>query len=161
MKNWIRATFLAVTGVLLALVAIPSLSYLVRVAVGNSVGDDVVATTHDVLALAAVIALIVVSMVRVIAVVGRTDRWTPLSKSIVAWDGMIATVFLWAVLDERVAWFRGPWELPVALVIMALLGTWGIEAIMHAAPPPLEIGLSGKGPGDAADEEVTHGNGVS
>jgi len=157
MKNWIHATLLAVMAVTIALMALPLLAWFLRVAVRNAVGDEAIVRIHDVTALVAVIALILVSMVRVVTVIGRTERWTLLSKSIVAWDGMIATVFLWTVLDNWIAWFRGPWELPVALVTLAGIGIWGITAIMRAKPPPLESGLSDGRGEDAAAEAVTHG----
>ncbi len=157
MNHWIRATLLAVTAVLFALVAIPSVAWVVRVSVRNVVGEEAIPATHDTLANVAIVALILVSLVRVIAVTGRTERWSPLSRSIVAWDGMIATFFAWRMISDWIPWFRGPWERPVALVALAGISAWGITTIMRAAPPPLESGRSGIEDKDAAaDEEVTH-----
>jgi len=172
MNHWIRATGLAVMAVLAALAAIPLLAWVLRVTVRNTVGNEAIVTTHDTLATVSIFALILVSLVRVIAVVGRTNRWSPLSRSIVAWDGMIATFFAWRLASEWVPWFRGPWERPVTLVALVVISVWGIMVIMRAAPPPLDgvrtgvrskmrgpqrlpNGTTGDQSGDADDEAVT------
>ena len=141
MKNWILSTVMGVAGILLVLSAIPTIAWIVRVIVNDAATDAAVTTIHDALALVAVAALIIVSMVRVVTVIGRTNHWSALGRSIIAWDGMIAVFFLMTVLDERIPWFQGPWELPVLLVARAIVGVWGIVAILQADPPPIDNDL--------------------
>ena len=138
MKNWIVSILAGVTGILLVLITIPMIAWVVRVIVNDALIDEHVTTLHDVLALVAIAALIIVSIVRVVTVIGRTDRWSSLGRSIIAWDGMIAVFFLIEVLDEKIPWLRGPWELPVLLVARAIVGVWGVVAILRADPPPIE-----------------------
>jgi len=138
MKNWIVSILAGVTGILLVLITIPMIAWVVRVIVNDALIDEHVTTLHDVLALVAIAALIIVSIVRVVTVIGRTDRWSSLGRSIIAWDGMIAVFFLIEVLDEKIPWLRGPWELPVLLVARAIVGGWGVVAILRADPPPIE-----------------------
>jgi len=143
MKNWIFAIVAGVMGILLALGAIPTIAWIVRVIVNDALVDNTVTRVHDTLALAAVVALILVSVVRVVTVIGRTDRWSSLGRSIIAWDGMIAVFFLIVVLEEKIPWFQGPWELPVLLVARAAVGVWGVVAILRADPPPMDAGPDG------------------
>ncbi len=141
MRNWIHAFVIGVLGILLVLAAVPTIAWVVRVIVNDAVVDEAVTTIHDNLAIVAVASLIIVSIVRVVTVIGRTNHWSALGRSIIAWDGMIAVYFLLTALDQKIPWFQGPWELPVLLLARAIVGIWGVVAILRADPPPIETDL--------------------